>query len=62
MLQQRRKIQSIDNMNGAVAAAGAEDSIDSGGRPAFAESRRVLSASVPPKVKSFLPTVSPILI
>jgi hypothetical protein len=30
MLQQGRKIQSIDNMNGAVAAAGAEDSIDGG--------------------------------
>ena len=30
MLQQRRKIQSIDNVNGAVAAARAEDSIDSG--------------------------------
>ena len=30
MLQQGRKIQSIDNVNGAVAAAGAEDSVDGG--------------------------------
>jgi hypothetical protein len=30
MLQQGRKVQSIDYVNGAIAAAGAENSIDSG--------------------------------